>query len=155
MDGVDIAPGTVVGGYTVRRKLGGGGMGAVYLVRHPTLPRDVALKVLHPGLATAPAMQSRFQREAELLSRLSHPNIVDVLDRGQQGDLLWMAMQFVSGPDVAAVLEERGAMPPEHALGSSRPSGTPSITRTPAACCTGTSSRRTSCSRSSPAAVSG
>ena len=113
---MDIAPGTVVGGYMVRRRLGGGGMGAVYLVRHPTLPRDVALKVLHPGLATAPGMRSRFEREAELLSRLSHPNIVDVLDRGQQGDLLWMAMQFVSGPDVAAVLEQHGAMPPERAL---------------------------------------
>ena len=113
---MDIAPGTVVGGYTVRRKLGGGGMGAVYLVRHPTLPRDVALKVLHPGLSATPAMRSRFEREAELLSRLSHPNIVDVLDRGQQGDLLWMSMQFVSGPDVAAVLEEQGAMPPERAL---------------------------------------
>ena len=113
---MDIEPGTVVGGYTVRRRLGGGGMGAVYLVRHPTLPRDVALKVLHPGLATTPGMRSRFEREAELLSRLSHPNIVDVLDRGQQGDLLWMTMQFVSGPDVAVLLEEYGAMPPERAL---------------------------------------
>jgi hypothetical protein len=113
---VDIAPGTVVGGHTVRRKLGGGGMGAVYLARHPTLPRDVALKVLHPGLAATPGMRSRFEREAELLSRLSHPNIVDVLDRGQQDGLLWMSMQFVSGPDVAAVLGECGAMPPERAL---------------------------------------
>jgi eukaryotic-like serine/threonine-protein kinase len=113
---VDIAPGTVVGGYTVRRRLGGGGMGAVYLVRHPTLPRDVALKVLHPGLATTPAMWLRFEREAELLSRLSHPNIVDVLDRGRQDDLLWMTMQFVSGRDVAALLEEHGPLPPERAL---------------------------------------
>jgi serine/threonine-protein kinase len=91
-------------------------MGAVYLARHPNLPRDVALKVLHSGLAATPAMRARFEREAELLSRLSHPNVVDVLDRGQQGDLLWMAMQYVSGPDVATVLERDGALPPERAL---------------------------------------
>jgi serine/threonine-protein kinase len=114
--GVEISTGTVIGGYVVRARLGSGGMGAVYLVRHPTLPRDVALKVLHTGLAATPAMRARFEREAELLSRLSHPNVVDVLDRGQQGDLLWMAMQYVSGPDLAAVLERDGALPPERAL---------------------------------------
>src|SRR3954470_8877171 len=114
--GVEISTGTVIGGYVVREQLGAGGMGSVYLVRHPTLPRDVALKVLHAGLSATPAMRARFEREAELLSRLSHPNVVDVLDRGQQGDLLWMAMQYVPGPDLAIVLERSGALPPERAL---------------------------------------
>jgi tRNA A-37 threonylcarbamoyl transferase component Bud32 len=113
---VEISTGTVIGGYVVRERLGTGGMGSVYLVRHPTLPRDVALKVLHAGLSATPAMRARFEREAELLSRLSHPNVVDVLDRGQQGDLLWMAMQYVPGPDLAALLERSGALPPERAL---------------------------------------
>src|SRR3712207_7095703 len=49
---------------------------------------------LHDALPISPAMRSRFEREAELLSRLSHPNVVDVLDRGQQGELLWMTMQL-------------------------------------------------------------
>src|SRR3954451_13001090 len=114
--GVEISTGTVIGGYVVRGRLGSGGMASVYLSRHPTLPRDVALKVLHAGLAATPAMLARFERESELLSLLSHPNIVDVLDRGQQGDLLWMSMQYVSGPDVAVVVERHGAMPAERAL---------------------------------------
>src|SRR3954454_17709208 len=71
--GVEISTGTVIGGYVVRDRLGSGGMGSLSLVRHPPLPRDVALKVLHAGLSATPAMRARFEREAELLSRLSHP----------------------------------------------------------------------------------
>ncbi|WP_409330585.1 protein kinase domain-containing protein [Trujillonella humicola] len=113
---MDIEPGTGIGGYVVERRLGSGGMGAVYLARHPTLPRHVALKVLHTGLAATPGVRARFEREAELVSRLSHPNVVDVLDRGTQDGLLWIAMQYVAGPDLATVLARDGAAPPERAL---------------------------------------
>ena len=113
---MELQPGTVVGGYVVARRLGSGGMGAVYLARHPTLPRDVALKVLHVGLAARPGVRARFEREAELVSRLSHPNVVDVLDRGTQDGLLWIAMQYVAGPDLATVLARDGAAPPDRAL---------------------------------------
>lgn len=113
---MDLQPGTVIGGYVVRRRLGSGGMGAVYLARHPTLPRDVALKVLHAGLAATPEVRARFEREAELVSRLSHPNVVDVLDRGTQDGVLWIAMQYVAGPDLATVLARDGAAPPGRAL---------------------------------------
>ncbi len=113
---MDIEPGTVIGGYVVGRRLGSGGMGSVYLARHRTLPRDVALKVLHAGLAATPAVRARFEREAELVSRLSHPNVVDVLDRGTQDGVLWIAMQYVAGPDLAAILARDGAAPPQRAL---------------------------------------
>ncbi len=113
---MDIEPGTVIGGFVVERRLGSGGMGAVYLARHPTLPRHVALKVLHAGLAATPGVRARFEREAELVSRLSHPNVVDVLDRGTQDGVLWIAMQYVAGPDLATVLARDGAAPPDRAL---------------------------------------
>ena len=113
---MEIPIGATVGGYLLKRQLGAGGMGAVYLARHRSLPRDVALKVLHPGFATIPEFRERFEREADLLCALEHPNVVDVLDKGQDGDLLWIAMRFVDGPDLHIALRERGPFPTEHAL---------------------------------------
>ena len=135
-----------MGGYLLKRQLGAGGMGAVYLARHRSLPRDVALKVLHPAFATIPEFRERFEREADLLCALEHPNVVDVLDKGQDGDLLWIAMRFVDGPDLHTALRERGRVPARAARWRSSPrSAAPWTTPTPAACCTATSSRRTSC----------
>ncbi len=113
---MEIPVGSVVGGYRVKRLLGAGGMGAVYLAEHRSLPRDVALKVLHAGHAVHPEFRARFLREAELLSRLDHPHIVDVQDRGEDGGLLWMTMDLVPGPDLAAAVAERGAFPPGEAV---------------------------------------
>lgn len=113
---MEIPIGATVGGYLLKRQLGAGGMGAVYLARHRSLPRDVALKVLHPAFATIPEFRARFEREADLLCELEHPHVVDVLDRGQDGELLWIAMRFVDGPDVHAALAERGPFPPERAV---------------------------------------
>ncbi|MGI5216977.1 serine/threonine-protein kinase [Nocardia sp. CA-290969] len=98
------APGTVVGGYRIERVLGGGGMGTVYLVAHPRLPRQDALKVLAPEHGADPEFRARFLREAELLARLDHPNIVAIRDRGVQDEFLWLAMQFVDGIDAAELL---------------------------------------------------
>src|SRR4051812_43009524 len=79
---VPLAPGDVFAGYRVVRTLGNGGMGAVYLVRHPRLPRLDALKLLRPELSSDPSFAARFEREADVVAGLSHPNIVSVLDRG-------------------------------------------------------------------------
>ena len=113
---MDLPAGAVLGGHTLLRKLGSGGMGAVYAARHPNLPRDVALKVMHPGLTQTATMRARFEREAELLCRLSHPNVVNVLDRGQDGDYLWISMQYIQGTDLAGLLEAEGALSRSHAL---------------------------------------
>lgn len=70
----------VFAGYTIVRFLGSGGMGEVYLGRHPHLPREDALKVLRPDMADA-GFRQRFIREADLAAALSHPHIVSVYDR--------------------------------------------------------------------------
>jgi len=113
---VGIAIGSTIGGYTLEQELGSGGMGAVYVARHPTLPRRVALKVLHPAFSHEPELRARFEREADLLCALDHPNVVDVLDRGQDGDLLWIAMRLIDGPDLHTALHQRGPFPPAQAL---------------------------------------
>jgi serine/threonine-protein kinase len=112
----EIPIGSTVGGYLLKRQLGAGGMGAVYLARHRSLPRDVAVKVLHPGFAGHEQFRDRFERESDLLCRLDHPNVVDVIDRGQDGDLLWMSMRYIPGPDLDTALRERGPFPPEQAV---------------------------------------
>lgn len=96
-------PGTVFAGYLIERRLGAGGMGTVYLARHPRLPRSVALKVIHPG-ADDPAFRDRFAREADLAARLDHPNVVEIYDRGEENGQLWIAMRYVAGRNAAHLI---------------------------------------------------
>jgi hypothetical protein len=107
-----LAPGDVVAGYAVVRSLGVGGMGAVYLVRHPRLPRLDALKLLRPEFSADPDFAARFLREADLVAGLSHPNIVSVLDRGEDAGRLWLTMQYVEGTDAEAALADAGGLLP-------------------------------------------
>ncbi|WP_433194050.1 serine/threonine-protein kinase [Nocardia sp. CA-107356] len=111
-----LAPGTVFAGYLIERVLGTGGMGTVYLARHPRLPRRDALKVLAQIHSGDNEFRARFIREAELAARLEHPNIVAVHDRGVCDGRLWIAMQFVDGIDAAELIRHDGAeLPPERA----------------------------------------
>lgn len=96
-----LRKGDVFAGYTIRRVLGQGGMGVVYLARHPRLPRLTALKLLSRELSADEEIRRRFEREADLVAQLEHPNIVNVYDRGTDDDQLWISMQFVAGTDVA------------------------------------------------------
>ncbi|WP_159839790.1 serine/threonine-protein kinase [Nocardia sp. CY41] len=106
-------PGTIFAGYRIERLLGKGGMGAVYLARHPRLPRWDALKVLSAQQAVDAVFRARFVREADLAAQLDHPNIVAVHDRGVDQGRLWIAMQFVDGPDTGALLRRApGGLPP-------------------------------------------
>ncbi len=113
---VVLAAGAHVGGYEIVRRLGAGAMGAVYVARHPTLPKHVALKVLAPAHATSAESRARFAREAEVLCRLDHPNLAGVRDRGEEGDVVYLVMDLVRGPDLEAVLAEQGALAPERAV---------------------------------------
>jgi serine/threonine-protein kinase len=90
-------------------------MGTVYLARDPDLPRSDALKVLAPGLSHDPDFRRRFAREAEVAAGLDHPNIVAIRRRGEFDGQLWIAMQFVDGPDADEALRS-GAMTPTRAL---------------------------------------
>ncbi|MEV6360026.1 serine/threonine-protein kinase [Nocardia asteroides] len=114
---MEFGPGATLAGYRIERRLGGGGMGAVYLARHPRLPRRDAVKVLDARLAVEPTFRARFEREADLAARLRHPNIVQIFDRGVDGDRLWIAMQFVDGLDAAQLLRQGLAvLTPERAV---------------------------------------
>ncbi|MGQ4600431.1 protein kinase domain-containing protein [Nocardia sp. R6R-6] len=96
-----LQTGDVFAGYVIKRVLGHGGMGTVYLAQHPRLPRLTALKLLKRGLYADPEMRRRFEREADLVARLDHPNIVTVFDRGAEDQQLWISMQYVPGADAS------------------------------------------------------
>jgi len=98
---VELPPGTVFAGFTIERLLGAGGMGSVYLAAHPRIPKKIALKFLHRSLTHDPHASVLFEREADHAARLDHPNIVSVLDRGREGDQLWIAMQYVAGTNAS------------------------------------------------------
>jgi serine/threonine-protein kinase len=97
-----LGAGATFAGYRVEKVLGQGGMGTVYLAQHPRLPRSVALKLLHREVSTDPELVRRFEREADVIARLEHPGIVDVLDRGADDGHLWIAMQYIRGTDAAS-----------------------------------------------------
>ncbi|MFI8973267.1 serine/threonine-protein kinase [Nocardia asteroides] len=100
-----MTDGAVFAGYAIDRLLGRGGMGSVYLARHPRLPRQIAIKVLNPELFADAEIRARFEREADLAARLEHPNIVTVYDRGVEDGRLWISMQFVDGVDAATLAQ--------------------------------------------------
>ncbi|WP_067562797.1 serine/threonine-protein kinase [Nocardia acidivorans] len=109
---MDIAAGTAFAGYRIERVLGSGGMGTVYLVQHPRLPRYDALKVLAAERSGGALFRSSFLREGEIAARVRHPNLVAVHDRGEYGGRLWIAMQYVAGVNLAEVIR-RGPLSPE------------------------------------------
>lgn len=93
--------------------IGAGGMGAVYKARQPKLDRLVALKVLSSDLAGDPAFAERFDREARLLARLNHPNIVTVFDSGVAGPFAYLMMEFVDGVNLRQAMKAGRFTPPE------------------------------------------
>lgn len=103
-----LAEGEVFAGYTVLRLLGSGGMGEVYLVQHPRLPRREALKVLPAELTNDNEYRVRFEREAAIVAALWHPNIVALHDRGEFNGQLWISMDYVDGTDAARLLHDNG-----------------------------------------------
>src|SRR3954465_14048360 len=103
-----LVPGDVFAGYTVVRALGSGGMGEVYLVDHPRLPRRDALKVLPLELTTDREYRERFNREADIVANLWHPHIVGVHDRGEFGGQFWITMDYVKGTDAGRLLQRYG-----------------------------------------------
>ncbi len=104
-----IEPGSTVGRYQVRAKIGTGAMGAVFAAWDPELDRTVALKVLHPILAH----RERIQSEARAMARLAHPHVVAAYDAGTAGDDLFLAMELVAGQSLRAWLKEKPRTTPE------------------------------------------
>lgn len=101
-------------GYAIEDVLGRGGMGTVYLARHPRLPRSVALKLVNREVSADPEVRRRFEQEGNVVARLDHPGIVGIYDRGTDRGHLWIAMQYIRGSDVAK-LDPR-SLAPDRAL---------------------------------------
>ncbi|RMI29109.1 protein kinase domain-containing protein [Nocardia stercoris] len=99
-----IGPGGVFAGFRIVRELGAGGMGQVFLAQDRSLPRYIALKVLNDAAGQDAELRARFLREADIVARLDHPNIVTVHARGEERGRLWIAMGFVDGTDVEKAL---------------------------------------------------
>ncbi|MGV9615751.1 protein kinase domain-containing protein [Nocardia xishanensis] len=109
-----LASGEAFAGYVIERQLGRGGMGSVYLAKHPRLPRMTALKLLNRELFFDKEVRARFEREADLVARLDHPGIVTVYDRGLEDEQLWISMQYIDGIDAASV--DPKTLPPARAV---------------------------------------
>jgi protein kinase-like protein len=109
------AAGHEFGGFRLEGELGRGGMGVVYLAEQLNLGRKVALKVIAPELSQDPDFQARFEREARLAASLDHPNVVPVFEAGNVDGLLYLAMRYVKGTDLGALLAAEGRLLPERA----------------------------------------
>jgi serine/threonine-protein kinase len=104
------------GRYRVEARIAVGGMATVYRAVDTRLDRVLALKVMHPTLATDAAFVERFIREAKSVARLDHPNVVQVFDQGAEGAYVYLAMEYIAGCTLRDVLRERGALRPRAAL---------------------------------------
>src|SRR5262245_31910516 len=107
---MSLSPGTRVGPYEIGALLGAGGMGEVYRARDTMLRREVAIKVLPERIARDSEHTARFQREAEVLATLNHPNVAHVHGLEASGDLRALVMELVEGPTLADRIA-RGALP--------------------------------------------
>jgi eukaryotic-like serine/threonine-protein kinase len=102
--------------YRLLDVVGEGGMAVVYRARDELLDRDVAVKVLRPQFGVDEDFVRRFRQEARSAASLAHPNIAPVFDSGVDGELQFIVMQLVEGPDLEKVLAERGRLPVSEAL---------------------------------------
>ncbi len=94
--------------YRVVMRLGSGGMGVVYQVEHLHLGKKAAMKVLTPDGAAQPDMVRRFRNEAQAVSKLDHPNIVQTFDFGQCDGALYLVMEYINGDDLSTLIRREG-----------------------------------------------
>ncbi|MCA2202967.1 Stk1 family PASTA domain-containing Ser/Thr kinase [Streptomyces sp. SMS_SU21] len=104
------------GRYRVDARIAVGGMATVYRALDTRLDRILALKVMHPSLASDAGFVERFIREAKSVARLAHPNVVQVFDQGTDGGYVYLAMEYIPGCTLRDVLRERGALQARAAL---------------------------------------
>ncbi len=110
-----LAAGSKLGPYEILMPLGAGGMGEVYRARDTRLARDVALKVVPEAVAQDPERTARFQREAQVLASLNHPNIAALYGLEESAGVLALVMELVEGPTLTGRLKS-GAIPLDEAL---------------------------------------
>ncbi len=111
----DALIGQQLGSYLIQSKLGEGGMARVYKAYHARLRREVAIKVILSQVADQADFKVRFEREAQLVASLQHPNIVAVYDFGDYGKLTYLVMQYVGGGTLRDTLRGGHALDPRQA----------------------------------------
>jgi eukaryotic-like serine/threonine-protein kinase len=102
--------------YLIERLVARGGMATVYLATDQRLDRKVAVKVIHPHLANDAGFQAKFVSEAKIAANLSHPNLVNVFDQGNEGEQTFLVMEYVQGITLRDALKDYGPLPPLRAL---------------------------------------
>ena len=112
---MSLSPGTRLGPYEIAAPLGAGGMGEVYRARDTRLKREVAVKVLSQRLSSSPELRERFEREAQTVSRLSHPHICTLFDVGSHDGTEYLVMELLEGETLEARLKH-GPLPIEQLL---------------------------------------
>ena len=109
--------GTVLSGrYKLEAKLGSGGMSTVYLARDTTLDRAVAVKVMHREMSEQADQLERFRQEARAVAKISHPNVVAVIDAGEDGGHPYIVFEYVEGETLKQRINRVGALDPQEAL---------------------------------------
>ncbi|WP_455361844.1 serine/threonine-protein kinase [Streptomyces sp. SYSU K21746] len=103
--------GTQIAGYRVEREIGRGGMAVVYCAKDLRLDRTVALKLLAPELARNDTFRRRFTHESRVAAAIDHPHIVPIFEAGETDGVLYIAMRYVSGLDLRALLDRDGPLP--------------------------------------------
>ncbi|MEU9477005.1 serine/threonine-protein kinase [Streptomyces sp. NPDC048191] len=103
--------GAEIAGYRVERELGRGGMAVVYCARDLRLGRTVALKLLAPEYTRNDAFRRRFVQESRVAAAIDHPNIVPVFEAGETDGILYIAMCYVCGQDLRALIDDEGRLP--------------------------------------------
>ena len=106
----------VAGRYELEELVGTGGMSSVYRAHDRLLERRVALKVLHDIHGRDEDTLERFRREARAVAQLSHPNIVTVIDRGEDGERQYIVFELVDGENLKQLVQREGALPVRRAL---------------------------------------
>jgi serine/threonine protein kinase len=114
--GSALTPGTTVAGYRIEALIGRGGMGAVYRAEEEGLGRKVALKVIAPELASDERFRERFLRESRIAASLDHPHVIPIYQAGDVDGLLFLAMRYVEGYDLANLIAEHGALDPKRTV---------------------------------------
>ena len=109
-------PDIQIAGYRIEARVGRGGMGEVYRAVQLSLGRRVALKVLVPELAADDLFRRRFLRESRIAASIDHPSVIPIYDSGEDGGLLYIAMRYVDGSDLATLLEREGRLEPARAM---------------------------------------
>src|SRR5262245_32267135 len=150
----ELSAGQAFGGYHIVELVGSGGMGLVYRAEQRILGRTVALKVIRPEIAESGDYRERFLREARFAAAVDDPHVVSVFDAGEQEGRLYLAMQWVDGPDLGTVIDRQQRLAPARGVRTSGCSWRSHARRSsPPGCCTGTSSRQPCSSATSAAAT--